>query len=70
MGNVAKRSASFLAPFIAALLTFAGSAHAVLDTSDITDAITAAATAIGVIGLAVVVMIVGAKVFKWLRRAL
>jgi len=54
---------------LAALLA-AGPAFAVLDTSSITTAISDASTAIGVIGLAVIVMIVGAKVFKWLRRAL
>lgn len=53
-----------------ALALVPGLANAALVTTDITAAITDAATAIGVIGLAVVVMIVGAKVFKWLRRAL
>ena len=38
--------------------------------TDTTAAITAAATAIGTVGAAILVMIVGAKVFKWIRRAL
>lgn len=44
--------------------------HAAIDTADITDAITEAGAAGAVVGAAVVVMIVGIKVFKWLRRAL
>jgi len=44
--------------------------QAVIDTADITDAITDAATAGATVAAAVVVMIVGIKAFKWLRRAL
>jgi len=56
---------------LAVLLSFLSiPAFAVLVTTDIIAAISDASTAIGVIGLAVIVMIVGAKVFKWLRRAL
>jgi hypothetical protein len=40
------------------------------DTTAITGAITDAGTAGAVVGAAVVVMIVGIKVFKWLRKAL
>ncbi|MEQ1775537.1 MAG: major capsid protein [Burkholderiales bacterium] len=56
--------------FLITLLSLSGGANAALVTTDITAAITDAATASGVVGLAVVVMIVGIKVFKWLRRAL
>lgn len=56
--------------YLIAFLSMATSANAALVTTDITAAITDAATASGVVGLAVVVMIVGIKVFKWLRRAL
>jgi len=52
------------------LALVAGSANAVLVTTDITAAISDASAAIAVVGLAVLVMIVGAKVFKWVRRAL
>lgn len=45
-------------------------ASAAIDVSDITAAITEAGTAGATVGAAVVVMIVGIKVFKWLRRAL
>ena len=40
------------------------------DTTAITAAITDAGTAGATIGAAVVVMLVGIKVFKWIRRAL
>jgi len=52
------------------LLLASGLAQAVVDTTDIEAAITDAGTAGAVVGAAVVVMIVGIKVFKWLRRAL
>jgi len=45
-------------------------ANAVLDVSSVTTAITDAGTAGATVGLAVLVMIVGIKLFKWVRRAL
>jgi hypothetical protein len=54
----------------ALMLTTALPASAAVDVSDVTAAITDAATAIGTVGLAVLVMFVGAKVFKWVRKAL
>jgi len=54
----------------ASSLLAAGNASAALVTTDITAAITDAATAGGVIGIAVLVMLVGFKVFKWVRRTL
>jgi len=56
--------------FICTFLGLAAPASAAIVTTDITTAITDAGTAAGVVGLAVVVMTVGIKVFKWLRRAL
>lgn len=53
-----------------ALVAAAGMSQAAVSTADITAAITDAGTAAGVVGLAVVVMLVGIKVFKWIRRAL
>lgn len=47
-----------------------GSALAVIDVSDITDKVTEVGVAVAIIGAAVLVMIVGVKVWKWLRRAL
>jgi len=68
--NVVKRAAAVLFACLGLMLVFVQSAQATLVTTDITAAITDASTAIGVVGLAVLVMIVGAKVFKWVRRAL
>jgi len=65
-----RNMALYVQSLLVSALLFAGSAHAVLDTTDIELAITDAAAAIAVVGLAVLVMIVGAKVFKWVRRAL
>lgn len=48
----------------------ASSAFAVVDVSAITDAVTEAGTAGATIGAAVLVMLVGIKLFKWVRRAL
>ena len=45
------------------------SAHAVIDTTAITTAITDVATAAAVVGAAVVVMHFGIKAYKWLRSA-
>lgn len=46
------------------------SAFAAMDTTAVTTAITDASTAIGTVGAAVLVMFVGIKVYKWVRRAL
>jgi len=51
-------------------LAFAPYASAVLDVTSVTAAITDAGTAGATVGLAVLVMIVGIKLFKWVRRAL
>lgn len=45
-------------------------ARAATDTTAITGAITDAGTAAGVVGAAVLVMVVGIKVYKWIRTAL
>ncbi|WP_078463203.1 major capsid protein [Solemya velum gill symbiont] len=41
-----------------------------METTAVTTAITDAATAGGAIGAAVLVMLVGLKAYKWVRRAL
>lgn len=41
-----------------------------IDTSTITAGVADAATAVGVIGAAVVLIVLGVKVFKWIARAL
>jgi len=51
------------------MLGFTRSAFA-LDVSDLVTAIEGAATPIGLIGSAVLVVIVGVKVFKWVRSAI
>jgi hypothetical protein len=43
-------------------------AFAVIDVSTATTAITDAGTAAGVIGLAVLVMLIGVKAWHWIRR--
>lgn len=43
---------------------------AVYDTTAITTGVADAATAVGVIGAAVVLVTLGVKVFKWIGRAL
>jgi len=53
-----------------ALATLAGASQAAVDTTAITTAIGDAATAAGVVGAAVLVMIVGIKVYKWIRGAM
>jgi len=57
---------------LAALTTLgtAAPAFCAVDTADITSAITDAGTAGAAIASAVVVMLVGIKVFKWIRRGL
>jgi len=49
---------------------FASSAHAAIDTTAATAALTDAGTAAGVIGAASLVVIVGIKAFKMMRQAL
>lgn len=46
------------------------SAHAAIDTTAITSALTDAGTAVGVVGAAVLVVHVGGKVFKYIRAAM
>lgn len=46
------------------------SSHAALDTAGITSAVAEAATAVAVIGAAIVLVRVGVKVFKWIASAL
>lgn len=48
----------------------AASAHAAIDTTGVTDALTAAGTAVGVIGGAVLVAYVGVKAFSLAKAAL
>jgi len=50
----------------AALMTMAAVSRAEVDIT----AITAAGVSVGVVGAAVFAVIVGAKLFKWIRRAL
>ena len=53
------------------LITLSGSAAATeIDVSSVTTAIAGAATPIASIGAAVLLVLVGVKVYKWIRRAL
>lgn len=46
------------------------SANAAVDTTAITTGITDAQTAVATIGAAVVLVVVGIKVYKWIQRSL
>ena len=59
---IAKRFGLLAVPALA----LSGAAQAAVDTS----AITAGATDIGLVGVAVFAVLVGIKVIKWLRKAL
>lgn len=68
---LALRGAGGFAAVAASGLAFAQDAGATaIDTTAVTGAITDAATAVGVIGSAVLVVIVGIAAYKWLRRAI
>jgi len=41
-----------------------------IDTTAVTDAITAVATAAGTIGAGILVMLIGIKAYHWVRRAM
>lgn len=53
----------------AGVLVASASAHAAIDTTAAVAMITEAATAVGIVGLAVFGVVIGTKVFKWLSRA-
>ncbi|WP_295751675.1 major capsid protein [Undibacterium sp.] len=55
---------------LAGVLAVSGVANAAVDTAAVTGELTSAGTAIGVVGAAVLGVIVGTKVFKWIARAL
>ena len=63
-----KKSLSLV--FVAMLAAVSLPAFAVLDTTAITDQIALVATAVGVIGAAVVLIFLAIKTYKWLRRSL
>jgi hypothetical protein len=54
----------------AALAAVSVSSFAAVDTASVTASITEAGSAVGVVGAAVLVVMVGVKVFKWVARAL
>lgn len=47
-----------------------GVANAAIDTSGVTGELSSAGTAVSVVGAAVLVVMVGTKVFKWVAKAL
>lgn len=51
-------------------IALVGNAHAAMDTASVTSALADAATAVGVVGAAVLVVYVGIKAFKMVRGAL
>lgn len=55
---------------LVATLPLMNAAHAEIVTTGVTSAIAEASAAISVVGAAVLVMMVGAKVWKWIQRAL
>lgn len=64
--TIGQRLALVAAPAMVAM----GSAHATIDTSGVTSALTDAGTAAGVVGAAVLVVLIGIKAFKFIRSAL
>jgi hypothetical protein len=56
--------------FTALLLASLTSAHAAIDVSTVTSEISGAASPIASIGAAVLIVMVGTKVFKWIARAM
>ena len=60
--------AMFLAMFTGH--AFAGGGAGTVDVSAVVSAIEAAATPIGAIGAAVLIVLVAIKVYKWVRRAM
>lgn len=64
--NTFQRLGLVAAPALAAM----GSAHAAIDTAGVTSALTEAGTAAGVVGAAVLVVLVGIKAFKFIKSAL
>lgn len=55
---------------VAGVAAAASTAHAAMDTTGITTALTDAGTAVGVVGAAVLIVYVGIKAFKMVRGAL
>lgn len=51
-------------------LVLASSARADIDTSGVTSALTEAGTAAGLVGAAVLIVLVGIKAFKYIRSAM
>lgn len=66
--NKTLRNALIAAGVIAA--TAAQQAHAAVDVADVVAEIAGAAAPIAAIGSAVLLVMVGIKVFKWVRRAM
>jgi hypothetical protein len=60
----------FRSAIVAGFAGAAVSAHAAIDTTAVTAALTDAGTAAGVVGAASLVVIVGIKAFKMIRQAL
>lgn len=56
--------------FGASLAAVAGASQAAIDVTSVTTAIGDAGTAAATVGAAVLVMIVGIKVYKWIRGAM
>ena len=69
---IEKRLSRFarFAPVAAGLAAVGNFAHAAIDTSGVTSALTEAGDAVAVVGAAVLVVYVGMKAFKLVRGAL
>ncbi len=66
-----KKSIKLKLAALAAAATGMSAANAAgIDTSSVTSALTDAGAAVAVVGAAVLVVVVGTKVFKWVARAL
>lgn len=64
--TIGQRVALVVVPSLVAM----GSAQAAIDTTGVTSALTDAGTAAGVVGAAVLIVLIGIKAFKFIRSAL
>jgi hypothetical protein len=70
MKNVFVKTRRYGVMLVASAGAVAGSAHAAIDVSTVTSSISDAGTAIATVGAAFLAMMVGAKVYKWIKSAI
>lgn len=70
MNKLNAQTLRFAAVAAAGALAVSGANAAAIDVADVVTDISAQATPVGLIGAAVLLLIVGIKAFKWVRAAL